>query len=208
MTHTISDARERVLTTAETLFHQNGFNAVSMRDLANALGIKQASLYYHVPDGKEQLFVEVTERGLQRHHQGITAAIATANSDIESQLTAVAHWFIAQPPLNLMPMFESDMPAIAADHAQHLNRVAYNTLFAPITAIFAAAISRDEINDHQSADHLAGIFLLMVDGVMYAHRTRRTDTSMDDMATNMINMILNGLRPRQSQLARKGEPTQ
>lgn len=190
-----SSARERVLHTAEKLFHDHGYNAVSMRDLANALDMKQASLYYHVPDGKEQLFVEVTQRGLHRHQAGIGQAIAGAGPNLEAQLTAVSHWFIEQPALNLMPMFENDMPALSEASADRLNQLAYQALFSPLTDAFGAAIERGEIQ-HHSADHLAGMFLMMIDGVMYAWRTQRTGMALADLATDMIDMMLNGLRPR------------
>ena len=39
----ISDAKQRVMETAETLFMKRGYNAVTLRDIADALGIRQAS---------------------------------------------------------------------------------------------------------------------------------------------------------------------
>ena len=69
MVSTISAARERVQATAERLFAERGYKAVTLRDIAQELGIRQASLYYHFPGGKEELYVTVTERGLQAHRE-------------------------------------------------------------------------------------------------------------------------------------------
>ncbi|NDJ52513.1 MAG: helix-turn-helix transcriptional regulator, partial [Chloroflexi bacterium] len=69
----ISEARQRVLEVAERLFSTRGYKDVRLQDIAKELGIKTASLYYHAPGGKEELFVEVIERGLARHHQGLQA---------------------------------------------------------------------------------------------------------------------------------------
>lgn len=58
--------RENLLDTAEQLFTSRGYTAVTLKDIAKALGIKQASLYYHFPLGKEDLYVEVML--LDTHH--------------------------------------------------------------------------------------------------------------------------------------------
>ncbi|MCA1995449.1 MAG: TetR/AcrR family transcriptional regulator, partial [Coleofasciculus sp. S288] len=70
-----SNARERVLIAAETLFRQRGYNTVTMRDIAEEVGIRQASLYHHFPT-KEQLFITVTEQVFERHRNGLQQALA------------------------------------------------------------------------------------------------------------------------------------
>ena len=62
MTESGSEAHERLLNVAEHLFLTRGYAAVSMRDIADALHVRQATLYYHVPEGKNQLFLKVAER--------------------------------------------------------------------------------------------------------------------------------------------------
>jgi len=114
-----SEARERVLQQAERLFSERGYAAVTLRDIAVGLGIRQASLYYHAPGGKEALYVEVTERNLRRHHQGLERALRQAGG-MRVQLRAAAHWLLSQPPMNLSRMLRSDLPAIAQAHADHL----------------------------------------------------------------------------------------
>ncbi len=66
---------EHILKVANELFSQRGFAAVRLRDIAAAVGMKHASLYYYVPGGKEQLFIEVLERNFHRHREGLTQAI-------------------------------------------------------------------------------------------------------------------------------------
>ena len=40
--------KEEIVRTAEMLFKQKGYSAVTMRDIAQAMGIKAASLYNHI----------------------------------------------------------------------------------------------------------------------------------------------------------------
>lgn len=52
--------RERLVQAALRLFVANGYQAVSMRDLARCVGVQPGSLYYHV-QSKEDLLVELLE---------------------------------------------------------------------------------------------------------------------------------------------------
>ncbi len=189
-----SEARERVLQAAETLFHQRGYQAVTMRDLAEALDMRQASLYYHAPQGKEQLFVEVTERGLARHQQGLRQAIRQAGPDIQAQLQRVADWFVAQPPLKLFSMAEADMPALAEENAEYLLQLAEEALFQPLIDAFAAAQAQDQIRAIKP-ERLAGLFLTMIEGILYTGRAYQQGPTPQALAYEMIDILLNGLRP-------------
>ncbi len=57
---------------------EHGYAAITLRDLAERLDIRQASLYYHFPDGKEQLYVEMAERAFQTHSEGMRRVMAAA----------------------------------------------------------------------------------------------------------------------------------
>lgn len=189
----MSEARERVLQTAEKLFHERGYNSVSMRDIAQALGMRQASLYYHVPNGKEQLFVEVTERGLARHRLGLTEAIATAERRVEAGLRSAVRWVFSQPPLYLFKMMENDMPELSESNQRHLMRLSHESLFAPLMGIFASGQVRGEIRTGVDVARLTGLFLSILEGVAFAFRTSQTDLSAVDMADEAIDILLYGL---------------
>jgi TetR/AcrR family transcriptional regulator len=54
----------RILDTAEQLFAERGYAAVSVREIAGRVGLNQASLYNHFPS-KQALYEAVLERGLK-----------------------------------------------------------------------------------------------------------------------------------------------
>lgn len=189
----MNEARERVLNTAEQLFHERGYNAVSMRDVADALEMRQASLYYHVPNGKEQLFVEITERGLQRHRKGLDEIIAEANPDIESQLCAASQWLVDHAPIKLLSMLETDMPAISPENSQKLTHMAFQCFFSPITRLFEKAMEKGEIRPFDP-NQLAGHFLSMMDGISYTTTAGHSPIPMSKLAEEMIDILLNGIR--------------
>jgi AcrR family transcriptional regulator len=57
--HSRIGTREQILSTALNLFLAQGYEATSLRAIAEALDITKAALYYHFP-AKEQLVVELT----------------------------------------------------------------------------------------------------------------------------------------------------
>lgn len=188
-----SEARERVLRAAERLFSQRGYKAVTMRDIANEVGMKPASLYNHAPKGKEDLFIAITERNLARHRAGIEQAVAVAGPELRLQFQAIARWLLSQPPTNLQRMQHSDMPAIAPDEAYRLSWLAYQSILAPVAQLVRDAAEQGEI-DQGSALMLPGTFVVAIEGV----RDLEEYTGMDEetMALTVIDLLLQGAYPR------------
>ena len=56
--------RQSILHAAAGLFRQQGYAAVSLRDIAEAVGMKTGSLYYHF-NSKESLVEEILTLGTQ-----------------------------------------------------------------------------------------------------------------------------------------------
>lgn len=189
-----SEARERVLRYAEHLFSERGYAAVTLRDIAAGLGMRQASLYHHVPGGKEELYVEVTERNLRRHHRGLEMALTHAGG-MRSQLRAAAHWLLSQPPMNLSRMVRSDLSAITQAHADRLLTISYETLFAPLEGALRRAAERGDIRAHNPI-LLAATFISLVEGLWDACGGRTDAWQREELAAELIDVLLDGLRPR------------
>ncbi len=187
------DARERVLAAAETLFRQRGYSNVTMRDIAEEVGIRQASLYYHFPS-KEQLFITVTEQVFERHRNGLQQAIQEAGSDLRVQLQAASRWFISQPPLNFLSLMHTDVPALSEQHIQRLSLIAEQSIFDPLRQAFIAAQERGQIRDVRP-NTLAGLFLVAMDGMNYASTLPGTSPK-EVMVSEVISVLLDGLQPQ------------
>lgn len=159
-----STARERVLNMAETLFRERGYDAVSLNDLAEALGMRKASLYHHAPDGKEMLYVEVMERTLRRYRAGLEQAIQHSGMTFIGKLRAAAHWLIEQPSLHYGRMMQSDMAAISPENANRLRIATHNALLFPLTAAFVPEMEQRGI-DTAKVQYLTGAFLAIVESI-------------------------------------------
>jgi AcrR family transcriptional regulator len=202
ITEEISDSRQRVLDAAEQLFVEHGYKAITLRDIADELGIKQASLYYHFPGGKEQLFMAMAERLFQRHREGLTAALA-GNRDLQGQLRGAAHWFGSQRPMNMLGMFHADIPALGPEQQGALYAVALESIYYPLRSAFVAAQERGEIR-LMHPDMLAGSFLWLMDGLNYG-QTRFGAPPRERMVDELVALLLDGLRPRADEPVARSE---
>lgn len=192
--HDPNEARERVLDAAEHLFARKGYAAVTLRDIAAEVGIRHTSLYHHVPGGKEELFIEVTERHLARHRQGLAHAINHATPDVRARLCAAADWLLSQPPMDLVRMVHADMPAINPDQAERLSDLAYTSLIVPIDGLLRQAEAIGEIA-HPNLSLVAGGIVGMIES-LHAVPEAALEQSRESMAHALIDVILNGLRSR------------
>ncbi len=186
-----TEARERVLEAAEKLFAERGYNSVTLRDVAKVVGIRHTSLYHHVPGGKEALYIEVTERTLERHREGLTKSIREAEPNIRAQLRAAADWLLSQPPMDLIRMTYSDMPAIDPVRAEQLSEEVYESITGPIRAALKAANQRGEVW-RENHEVIAGGFLGMITSLHAAPNTI-PDLSRREMANQLIDVMLDGL---------------
>lgn len=186
--------RSLVLSVAERHFSDRGYNGVTLRDIADELGIRQASLYHHFPAGKDELFVEVTEYAMDRHADGLQEAASSAPDDLELQLQAIAHWMLSQPPVDLSRMLRSDVAAFPEYTRQRLIESAFGSLIQPIEEVFDQGIRRERLRSANSCRTLAGSFLGIMEAIQVSEQF--DSQSPAAMADDMIAVLMDGLRPR------------
>jgi AcrR family transcriptional regulator len=187
-----SDAFERILIAADRLFSERGYTAVSLRDIAQAIGIKHASLYYHFPRGKEQLYVAVMERRMSLYRTRLEQAITRAGENWQGQLRAAALWMLDQPTLHLSRMMQSDMPAISPEAAEQLRIIILDSLLKPIEKIFHQA-QGIRLEKQRQAATLAGMFLSLIEGIsnLPPHYVRGSKSELVD---EVLDVMVNGLK--------------
>src|SRR5689334_368038 len=182
-----SAARERVLNMAEAMFRERGYAAVSLNDLAVALGIRKASLYHHAPGGKETLYVEVMERTLQRLRSGLEQTIQRSAPGFMQSLHAAAHWLIEQPSLHYGRMMQSDMAAISSENAHRLRIATQTALLMPLQAVFLPEMARRGL-DVSRVQYLTGAYLAIVESIQNLPEHFGT-TPKTEMANFVIDML-------------------
>ncbi|NUP50368.1 MAG: TetR/AcrR family transcriptional regulator [Catenulispora sp.] len=81
-------AREQILDAAAALFVTQGFGSTSTRAIAEAVGIRQASLYYHFA-GKDDILAELLERTVRPSAELAAQLQQRAGTDPAAAATAL-----------------------------------------------------------------------------------------------------------------------
>ena len=127
MAHKIN-RQELIVAKATELFFAQGYNATSVRQIAEAAGCTDAALYYHFRDGKRALFQAVIEANLPdfmallepcRNAVSLSELIRTIGKNIDqsSPLWGRISWLV------------SEFPRLSADEKQlvHPAYIAFQT---------------------------------------------------------------------------------
>lgn len=90
-----SSSRRLILDHAARLLRNGGYHRATLREIAEAVGIRKASLYYHFAS-KEEIVEEVVNDGVRFVHQAVVAALAeTEGAAPRERLEAAIHAHLA-----------------------------------------------------------------------------------------------------------------
>jgi len=182
---------QRILDAAERLFAEHGLAAITLQDIARAVRMRHASLYYYAPKGKEQLYVEVTQRGFQRHGDGLVAAIATGG-EFRSQMYAVAEWFASHAPIDLGRIVRSELPTLDPADAQRLIDFSLAALRTPIASAIREAVSQGIITVNDPEFAAMGLVGLVQSVHNIPHQFLPTEQARIAAAHDAVDMVLFG----------------
>jgi len=184
-------SREDVVRAAGRLFATRGFHGTSMRDLGDELGLLGSSLYSHVA-GKEQLLVEVVQRGADLF-QALADRIAGSASSPEEKVAAMVRGHAE------IIMSNQDMSATFLNEARFLpveSRTAIVALRDQYEATFREVIAEGiKLGAFRTQNPaLASIMVLSVLNALTRWYRPDGPQSAGEIAEAMVGFALDGLR--------------
>jgi len=191
-----SESREHLLDAAEKIFMRKGYAATTRRDVSSELGVSHASLYYHFPGGKEALFEAVTEKSVLRHGEGLAKALREGGKHLYGRMIGAAEWLLSHPPMDLIRMAETDMPALPEAVARRLMELIYVKMLLPLTVAFEEARQAGEIAPGTDSGLVASALFGMLESLHAAPAPYVRKTKME-MASELIAIMLKGIDYRE-----------
>jgi TetR/AcrR family transcriptional regulator, cholesterol catabolism regulator len=188
--------RRQILKAAEELFLARGYKGVSMKDIAEVVQVKPAALYYHFPDGKEELFVEMLRQVLEEVTEQALQALASA-TDFRERLTLLTQSLLAFPIDRFSMLFRD-----AREHLSHQDRhKAFfekigRTLTQRTTEFFQEAAEAGEVTQQIPPLILAllhqGMCIALLNGRRFAPEQLHGETARQ-LADMTVSALLDGI---------------
>lgn len=164
---TSSESFERIAATAARLFMANGFAGVSLRAIADELGIKPASLYYHCPRGKSELFGRALVVFFERYQSDLSAA--AGRSHFPQSLFRMTDWMLEHPPVDLQRIVRTDLPQLAEEDASPVMEALHASVLQPFVRLFERAQADGKLGSDLDPAIAAAAVVALVDGLGFQH---------------------------------------
>ena len=158
------DLHEDILAVGSQLFIQQGYHGLSMRQIAEAVGVSKAALYYHFED-KEELFLAILERSLDQI-AAILDSIRTEQRSTRQQIQELVKNILEQPAESraFIRLASQEMAQLSAPARRKFNRTYHERFINKIQAILQAGIERGEL---KAVDPSVATWALL--GMMYPY---------------------------------------
>lgn len=136
---------ERIVEEATRLFVARGYTSISMREIAEAVGVSKAGLYYHFKD-KEALFLAILTANLD-HLGSLIQAARQQGATARAQVSGMLHAIFDQAPNQraIIRLASQEMMHLSQEARAEFGR-AYQTKFIhQVEEILRGGVGRGEL---------------------------------------------------------------
>ncbi|MFM8322046.1 MAG: TetR/AcrR family transcriptional regulator [Chloroflexota bacterium] len=141
----MSDLRRQVLEAAEALLLERGYRGLSMREIAEAVGVTKAALYYHFKD-KEELLLAILDAYLVDMEARL-AALADEALPARDKIQRLVAMILSQPAEKraLIRLSSQEMAQLGHPARQSFDRVYHTRFLDRIQAILQHGMQTGEL---------------------------------------------------------------
>ncbi|MGM9925114.1 MAG: TetR/AcrR family transcriptional regulator [Bacillus sp. (in: firmicutes)] len=166
------DSREKILEAATQLFHLQGYHATGLNQILKESGAPKGSLYYHFPNGKEQLAIEAVNSMAVLIQNDIRSRLAehdNALAGLQSHIRFIADHFNDTEHLKGVPI---GLLAAETSLISEPLRKASKAAFEGWEALYREKLIEDGFEE-ESAHRLSMIINAMIEGAITRSLTEK-----------------------------------
>jgi len=161
--HLDQEMWRQILTAAKDLFLAKGYKGVSMKEIADAVQVTSAALYYHFPKGKEDLFTRMIQTlFLEEGIAGIDQTLGTM-SGLRERLNVLTASLLTLPLDERFAMLLRDAREYIKDpESQRIILSLLDRIKQQVVGLFQAAQDAGEIRTDISVTVLVSLYMGML----------------------------------------------
>lgn len=186
-----SDRKEEIIQTASTLFNTMGYKNVTMRVLADEIGIKAASLYNHIAS-KQEILSAILISLAEQFTSSMESIISKDLTPLEKIKSIIVHHIeITLNDPNATAASQNDWIYLEGDDLVYFKqmRKSYEQNFKTIIEV---GIACGEIKEVNSETMLFSILTTLRS--LYIWFSRQEQMNKEKLKKDMINVLLDGIR--------------
>lgn len=193
------NTREQILDSFADQLLESGYRGVSMKTIADTVGVRRPSLYHHFPDGKEQLYTAVALRMIESDSARVQQALSEPGG-LRAKLTALALLHTDDPRKIALDQRIYDATRYVSDETRTDVSTRYvDGLLAPVNGMMASAVAAGELRD-LDPDFLTSTFFGMAqvvqgipeDAAMPPDKRGGPRPATTDLAEGVVELFLSG----------------
>jgi TetR/AcrR family transcriptional regulator, cholesterol catabolism regulator len=196
----------QVLDAAATVFAEKGYTGASTRDIADRLGVRQASLYYYFPS-KEAALAAICELGVKdfiANLQRIIASPAPAEQKLYATIANHLSPLRSRPEADYIRVFLRHRHELPDGSRQSVAALA-RTYQSFIQELFARGIASGELR-RDLHPQLATLALLGLCNSVISNRALPRTSSIDDMIEEYTRLVLGGVLAAKADRRKRIQP--
>lgn len=186
--HETHDSREKILEIATRLFIAQGYRGISMREIAEAVGVSKPAIYHHFRD-KEALFLAI----LNRNVQGLSATIQQAHqmsADSVAALERIIRIILEQPVEQraVLRLATQDMVHLGDLARQKFIEQYYVTFLGTIRTVIEQGVAAGEL---RAIDPAVATWALL--GILFPYSNNNSPPATEAIIQQVIAIFLHGV---------------
>jgi AcrR family transcriptional regulator len=156
-----------IAASAARLFLSRGYRGVSLRELAEELGIKAASLYHHCPGGKAELYVRSLGWFLEGHAERVLKSRGRAA--FPESILRMAVFTVGENHVDLRRIVQSDLPNLPPDKQAELSDCLHQAVLRPFVEVLDSAEAEGQVRQGLDSHMAAACVLAIADNLGGLH---------------------------------------
>lgn len=165
-----SDTYQTIVTTAQRLFMEFGYRAVSTRQIAQTCGITQPALYHHFKN-KQSLYIAVLRHTLKQTEIGLNT-ILTKYKSFNERFYHIAIYMMLRFEVDMAQMFHDINHELCLDDQLQIQKWWKKGFLMPVIQILDEGVSSGELKEPKllgtNSTELAFLILNIIKSVLQA----------------------------------------
>jgi len=186
------ETRNTILRTAQQLFMEHGYRAVSTRQIADGCGLTQPALYHHFVD-KQDLYVAVMKESLAET-QAALERILRRNESVQERLKRIARYLLSNAERDHAMMMHDIQQELSVTSRAVLNEAFQAGIITPIRSLIEEGIRQGVLLDQQKsgidATTATYLFMSMLSQFLQHSGVMQRDVLEKERAEDVIVQLL------------------